>query len=178
MMATILIGLTIAFMAGNLYYFFAGGKYKRSYFQASLFQKLFYTMGGITLGFAVLYYLLSLQSEVLKVGTEEGENGGENFLDYLYFSGATMLSVGYGDLVPVGSARLFALIQAGIGLLLPTAFFIRALSEKNDNDKEKNNSEKNNKDETDKDGKEGQGNYSDKRDKNDEDERKADEADE
>lgn len=55
---------------------------------------------------------------------------------HLYFSGVTLLSVGYGDLVPVGSARFFALIQAAIGFLLPTAFFIRALGEKGDNDGE------------------------------------------
>lgn len=87
-------------------------------------------MLGITFGFAVLYYLLSMEGDVVRVSTEEGKDGGENFLDYLYFSGVTILSVGYGDLVPVGKARFFALIQAAIGLLLPTAFFIRALDEK------------------------------------------------
>ena len=153
-------------MTANLYYFFSGGKNKRSYFQASLFQKLFYSMVGITIGFGALYYLLSFQGEVIRVGTEEGKNGGENFLDFLYFSGVTMLSVGYGDLVPVGGARFFALIQAGIGLLLPTAFFIRALNEKEDSNGEGK-----------KDGKEGQGNRSDKREKDDNDDKQSDEAD-
>lgn len=166
MISTILIGLTTLFMLANLYYFFAGRRYKRSYFQASLFQKLFYSMAGITIGFAVLYYLLSFQGEVIRVGTEEGKNGGETFFDYLYFSGTTILSVGYGDLVPVGSARFFALIQAGIGLLLPTAFFIRALSEKGHGDGKGKKA-----------GKEGQGNRSDKRDKDDTDDKEADEAD-
>ncbi|QHJ72366.1 two pore domain potassium channel family protein [Planococcus halotolerans] len=166
MLSAILIGLTIVLMSANLYYFFSSGKNKRSYFQPSLFQKLFYTLAGITVGFGVLYYLLSFQGEVIRVGTEEGEDGGDNFLDFLYFSGVTMLSVGYGDLVPVGGARFFALIQAGIGLLLPTAFFIRAISEREESDGEGN-----------KNGKEGQGNRSDKRKKDDKDDRQADEAD-
>ncbi|MEK4520930.1 potassium channel family protein [Psychrobacillus sp. FSL W7-1493] len=130
MFSTILMGLTILFMVTTLYYFFSGHKYKKSYFQSTLFQKLFFAMLGITFGFAVLYYLLSMEGDVVRVSTEEGKDGGENFLDYLYFSGVTILSVGYGDLVPVGKARFFALIQAAIGLLLPTAFFIRALDEK------------------------------------------------
>lgn len=176
MVTTILLGLTIVFMIANLYYFFAGGKYKRSYFQASLFQKLFYSMIGITIGFAILYYLLSFQGEVIRVGTEEGRNGGENFLDFLYFSGVTILSVGYGDLVPVGGARFFALIQAGIGLLLPTAFFIRALSEKGNHDKKSHDEKENDKER--KEGKEGQGNYSDKRDKDDRDDKEVEDADE
>ncbi|MFC3041574.1 ion channel [Virgibacillus xinjiangensis] len=49
----------------------------------------------------------------------------------------TILSVGYGDLVPVGPARLFALLEAGIGLLLPSAYFMKAISS-SDNKKEEN----------------------------------------
>lgn len=163
MFSTILMGLTILFMLANLYYFVSGQKYKRSYFQSSLFQKLFFAMLGITIGFAVLYYLLAIEGDVVRVGTEEGKDGGENFWDYLYFSAVTLLSVGYGDLVPVGKARFFALIQAAIGFLLPTAFFIRALSEKGDRDGDGKKA-----------GKEGQGNRSDKRDKNDTDDKEAD----
>lgn len=169
MFSTILMGLTILFMLANLYYFFSGQKYKRSYFQSSLFQKLFFAMLAVTIGFAFLYYLLSLEGDVVRVGTEEGRDGGENFLDYLYFSGVTLLSVGYGDLVPVGKARFFALIQAAIGFLLPTAFFIRALSEKGDSDGEGTK--------TGKEGRQDQGNRSDKRDKDASDNEQADEAD-
>lgn len=129
----------------------------------------------ITIGFGVVYYLLALEGPVLRVGTEDGENGGETFLDYLYFSGVTMLSVGYGDLVPVGTARFFALIQAGIGFLLPTAFFIRALSEKEDGHGKEGRSQEG---EHKKGEKKGQGNRSDKRGKDDEDDKESEEADE
>ncbi|WP_342567034.1 ion channel [Psychrobacillus sp. FSL K6-4046] len=99
MFSTILMGLTILFMVTTLYYFFSGRKYKMSYFQSTLFQKLFFAMLGITVGFAILYYLLAMDGEVIRISTEEGKEGGENFWDYLYFSGVTLLSVGYGDLV-------------------------------------------------------------------------------
>lgn len=162
MISTVLTSLTIIFLLANLVYFFQDRQYKRSYFQSSLFQKLFFSMIGLTFGFAVLYYLMSFETIVLRVSTEYGRDGGEDFLDYLYFSGVTMLSVGYGDLVPVGAARFFALIQAGIGLLLPTAYFVRALDERGNSKP---------------DIKEGQGNYSDKRSKEEEKGRENQEAD-
>ncbi|MFB4164123.1 potassium channel family protein [Alteribacillus sp. JSM 102045] len=85
-------------------------------------------------GFAVLFYLLSLEAVVLKVNDPTGEPADHSFLNLLYYSGVTILSVGYGDLVPVGSARFFSLIEAAIGLLLPAAYFVKVL---NSQDKEK-----------------------------------------
>ncbi|MDQ0430263.1 potassium channel LctB [Planomicrobium stackebrandtii] len=102
----------------------------------SLFTKLFLVMTVITLGFAVIYYVLSLNTDILRVSDETGRAGGDNFWDYLYFSGVTILSIGYGDLVPVGSARFFAVIQAALGLLLPSAYFVKAFSEMGDKEKE------------------------------------------
>ncbi|MGM0896660.1 MAG: potassium channel family protein [Bacillota bacterium] len=128
MFGTILIGLTILFMAANLWFFFTGRKFHKSNFHPPLFQKLFYSLIGITIGFAVLYYLLGMQSVVIRLSTPEGKAGAHDFWDYLYFSGTTMMSVGYGDLVPVGSARFFSLIQAAIGLLLPTAYFAKIMT--------------------------------------------------
>lgn len=45
--------------------------------------------------------------------------------DYLYFSGITQLTIGYGDCLPVGIARLFALVQALVGLALTVFIFAR-----------------------------------------------------
>lgn len=168
MISTILIGLSLVFMTANLIHFFAGHRYERSYFQSSLFQKLFIAMAGIIFGFAVLYYALALETPVLRLNDEDGRESKGGFLEYLYFSGVTMLSVGYGNLVPVGPARFFAILQAGIGLLLPTAFFVRALHEREDNTKSHFRSGE----------REGQGNYSDKREKNEWDDEEVERADE
>lgn len=50
----------------------------------------------------------------------------------LYFSGVTLLSIGFVDILPIGPARWFALIEAAIGILLPTVFFIKSVYEKED----------------------------------------------
>ncbi|MFC2949879.1 ion channel [Virgibacillus sediminis] len=75
----------------------------------------------------MLYQLLALEEVVLVINDPIGQPASQTFLTHLYYSGVTILSVGYGDLVPVGSARLFSLIVAGIGLLLPSAYFVKAL---------------------------------------------------
>ncbi|RNF39363.1 potassium channel family protein [Planococcus salinus] len=152
MVSAVLIGLTTIFMLGHLYNFFAKKQQKKSYFQSSLFTKLFFSMVALTFGFALIYFLLSMDEPVLRINDETGEAAGQNFLEYLYFSGVTMLSVGYGDLVPVGAARFFSLIQAALGLLLPSAYFVKAFNERDDKEKE------------------GQGNRSDKKSEEEEEE--------
>jgi potassium channel LctB len=130
--STILICLTILYLLANLYYFFTNKTYKKSYANSALFYKLFFVLLSITFGFAVLYYLLSFDEVILKIPDSTGTQGKDDFFTYLYFSGVTILSVGYGDVVPVGSARFFSLLQASIGLLLPTAYFMKAMNGSND----------------------------------------------
>lgn len=129
--STILIGLTIVYLLANLFYFFTNKTYKKSYANSALFYKLFFVLLSITFGFAVLYYLLSFDEVILKIPDSTGTQG-KDFFTYLYFSGVTILSVGYGDVVPVGSARFFSIIQASIGLLLPTAYFMKAMNSSNE----------------------------------------------
>lgn len=131
MLPSLLISLTVIFVIGNLIYFFTNKTYKQSYFQAALFYKLFFVLLGLTFGFAGLYYLFSLEETVLKINDPTENAADVTFWNALYFSGVTILSVGYGDIVPVGSARFFALIQASLGLLLPSAYFLKAFSHPN-----------------------------------------------
>lgn len=46
----------------------------------------------------------------------------------LYFSTMTILTVGYGDITPLGFAKLIASIQALIGYLLPAAFLVSGIA--------------------------------------------------
>lgn len=137
MISTILIGMTILFVVANLYYFFTNKTHKKSGFDSALFYKLFFVLVAVTFGFALLYYLLSFNEVILVINDPTDAIADTGFLNCLYFSGVTILSVGYGDLVPVGSARFFALIQASIGVLLPSAYFVKALgSNEKDSDSE------------------------------------------
>ncbi|HZG72269.1 MAG TPA: ion channel, partial [Chondromyces sp.] len=44
-----------------------------------------------------------------------------------YFSGITLFSVGYGDIVPSGAGIWIALIEAWIGYTIPAAFVMRTV---------------------------------------------------
>ena len=65
-------------------------------------------------GFAGLYYMLHL----------EGPDGtiGHQFGEALYFSIVTFTSLGYGDIRPVGVAKLLAGLEAVSGLFLTSLF--------------------------------------------------------
>ena len=46
-------------------------------------------------------------------------------LSSIYFSAVTMLTVGYGDITPIGIGRGIASFQALIGYIMPAAFVVR-----------------------------------------------------
>ncbi|WP_347568852.1 potassium channel family protein [Evansella sp. AB-P1] len=77
-------------------------------------------------GFGALY--LSLELLGLSVLLEGEELKYESFPhlveDVMYFSAVTLLTVGYGDIIPQGIGRWIAMVQALIGYLLPAAFVV------------------------------------------------------
>jgi potassium channel LctB len=46
----------------------------------------------------------------------------------MYFSAATLFSVGYGDMYPVGIGKLFATFEAFIGYIMPAIFVMRTVT--------------------------------------------------
>lgn len=92
--------------------------------------ELFYTLiviyAMVIAGFGMIYFLLSLQAEMLiEIGQVQSYSVAEDMLRSIYFSGVTMLTIGYGDIIPVGPARMIAIIQALIGYLLPASFVLK-----------------------------------------------------
>jgi len=128
MISTILIGIIVVFLLVNLFYFVTNRTFTFSYFSSTFFYKLFFVLLSITFGFALLYYLLSFNEDLLTLSDPTGDPVEKTFSNALYFSGVTILSIGYGDIVPVGSARFFALLQASLGILVPAAYFMKAMS--------------------------------------------------
>jgi potassium channel LctB len=49
-----------------------------------------------------------------------------------YFSSVTLLSVGYGDITPVGLGRWISIIEALLGYLMPAAFVLSTVLDRND----------------------------------------------
>ncbi|PYZ97781.1 metal transporter [Alteribacter lacisalsi] len=126
MIAQLLIGMTVIFVIVNLYYFFSNRSYRHTWISSALFFKLTLILISLTFSFAAIYYLMSLEQVVLRINDPTGEPVEGTFMEYLYYSGVTLLSIGYGDMVPVGPARFISVVQAGLGVLLPAAYFLKA----------------------------------------------------
>lgn len=80
----------------------------------------------VAVGFGCLYISLELMG--ISVLNEGGSRIGGTFShlleDAMYFSSVTILSVGYGDITPLGIGRWIAMVEAFFGYLLPTAFVV------------------------------------------------------
>ena len=63
---------------------------------------------GLIAGFALLHW---------SIGTALSEKGA-SFNDYLYFSGTTFFTLGYGDMVPTGAVgRTLSVLESGVGFI-------------------------------------------------------------
>lgn len=91
--------------------------------------EVFYTLIVIYLtiitGFGLIYFILSFDNVVLIDMTAKEKSLLEKLTESLYFSGVTMMTIGYGDISPVHIGRIIAIIQALIGYILPTAFVLK-----------------------------------------------------
>ncbi len=94
------------------------------------FMYLFFVYITIMIGFGLIYTLFQLNG--MRVYNDGQLLAGPlNFFDTLltgvYFSGVTLFSVGFGDLIPVGAGRVIVVIEALIGYTIPAAFVARAV---------------------------------------------------
>ncbi|MBI1953200.1 MAG: hypothetical protein HYS41_03665 [Candidatus Omnitrophica bacterium] len=78
----------------------------------------------VQLAFASIYHFAQDETAFL---AREGERV-TDFNDALYFSGVTLMTVGYGDIVPRGDFRFTAMAEVYSGVLFIFAFFTWALS--------------------------------------------------
>src|SRR5699024_8866699 len=132
-----LIILFIGLIITKSIYSFISGEMNRRFridqgqFSVEVFIVLFVIYLTLIIGFGLIYFLLSLQIPVLFSGIDSEQ---VTIVDLLgqsfYFSGITLLTIGYGDVIPLGFGRFIAIIQGVIGYLLPTAFVIRLVIER------------------------------------------------
>ncbi|GGF23094.1 LCTB protein [Halobacillus andaensis] len=82
---------------------------------------LLYTV--IMIGFGLIYASLSVQGVEVFMRTvhHDPPSWGHEISRGIYFSGVTLFTVGYGDLMPIGVGRWIALIEAMIGYTIPAA---------------------------------------------------------
>ena len=92
------------------------------------------TIGGLlgawlalVVGFGVIYWLASVFGAVWLDGTRSPMDGGfEDLLAAVYFSFVTALSIGYGDISPLGPARVLAIME-GAGALFMFGLIVSKL---------------------------------------------------
>ncbi|MDQ0352019.1 potassium channel LctB [Alkalibacillus filiformis] len=113
-------------LSGSLYIFSRNYNEVRGSFSKELFSAFIAIYFILMLSFALIYFILAemgyilLQGELLQTGSSV-----ERFLHAIYFSGVTLMTIGYGDITPIGIGRAVALVEAFIGFLLPAAFFYK-----------------------------------------------------
>ena len=128
----LLIGIVCFVLVKSVIEFIQGGTKKANEritekrFSTEIFCTLLITYSIVIIGFGLIYFIISFQSMILVEGNDLREvTIVGSIIHSFYFSGVTMLTIGYGDIAPVGIGRLIALIQALIGYVLPTAFVLR-----------------------------------------------------
>lgn len=138
----IIIGICVILLA-SLVDFIRGGKFRvnmqmrESRFSAEIFYTLLIIYLIVIIGFGLIYFILSINNILL---VENGELREVSIIGSaihsIYFSGVTLLTIGYGDITPIGIGRFIALIQALIGYILPTAFVLRLVQSNQENREE------------------------------------------
>ncbi len=79
----------------------------------SLFVLVVLWAMGLITAFALLHWSLGT---ALSVGNARVDNAG--FADFLYFSGTTFFTLGYGDMVPIGAVgRVLSVAESGVGFV-------------------------------------------------------------
>jgi len=82
------------------------------------------------IGFGLIYTLFQLNGFRVYLDSQmvvSPLNFFDTLLSSVYFSGITLFSVGFGDLVPVGLGRIIVVVEALIGYTIPAAFVARAV---------------------------------------------------
>ncbi|WP_106494564.1 potassium channel family protein [Lentibacillus sp. Marseille-P4043] len=120
----IVIASLVGFIRGGRFHFQV--EMRESRFSAEIFYTLLVIYSIVIIGFGLIYFILSLHHITL---VENGELKEVSifgtFVHSFYFSGVTLLTIGYGDITPIGIGRLIALVEALIGYVLPTAFVLK-----------------------------------------------------
>lgn len=106
--------------------FYVSFEMRESRFSMEIFFALVVIYFIVMIGYGMIYFILSFEGIVL---VENGELRQVSVLGSIihsiYFSGVTLLTIGYGDITPIGLGRFIALTEALIGYILPAAFVLK-----------------------------------------------------
>ncbi|HLR15784.1 MAG TPA: ion channel, partial [Bacillota bacterium] len=110
------IGCVVFILCKSIYDFIKNkpnneeARLKESSFSMELFYALIILYSTIIIGFGVIYFALSFHTTILiEDGAVEEVSSMGKLIHSMYFSGVTLLTIGYGDIVPIGIGRTIAL---------------------------------------------------------------------
>ncbi len=92
------------------------------------YQGLFLVWIGLVISFGIIYFTLTLIVPAHGLVPMEGYGPLDTLLSSMYFSVITATSVGYGDIVPVGIAKLLASIQSILTIFISAIFVTKLIS--------------------------------------------------
>ncbi len=123
-------------MAACVYAYFKRRDAIRGRFSFDQFYILVMVYITLMIGYGLIYFLLSQKGiPVLDEGYWQGHSQLDRLGHAIYFSGVTLMTVGYGDVSPIGIGKYIALSEAMLGYILPSAFFVRVLNDANRSNK-------------------------------------------
>lgn len=126
----ILVGIVFV-MVGSLIAFMNKREEQRRHFSVKHFNTLILVYFVVMIGFGLLYFVLSSEGlPILKDDLLRQDSVVDRLAHSIYFSGVTLMTVGYGDITPVGIGRVLALVEALIGYVLPAAFFVQIMQDR------------------------------------------------
>lgn len=115
-------------MGISIYTYFRRKDYIRGKFSFEHFYILVTLYFIVMLGFGLFYFVLSQTGiTLLDEGYLKDVSQLERLGHAVYFSGVTLMTVGYGDITPIGIGKFIALVEAMLGYLLPAAFFVQVM---------------------------------------------------
>lgn len=130
-MVWLILMLIILVLGVCLWGFFRKNHHERQYFSVHHFYSLVLVYFTVMIGFGLLYFVLSSQGwSILQDELLRRDSVLDRMAHSIYFSGVTLMTVGYGDITPIGIGRVIALSEALIGYILPAAFFVQLIQDK------------------------------------------------
>lgn len=123
-MITITISiLSLALIAASLRQIFHSLEFEHKIFSFQLFVSIMLIYTIVMVGFGIIYAALLIQGIDVYQETMPFTHDYwiRDIVRSIYFSGVTLFTVGYGDIIPVGIGKWLAIIEAMIGYSLPAA---------------------------------------------------------
>ncbi|QHT45865.1 two pore domain potassium channel family protein [Bacillus sp. SB49] len=123
-MITIIITVAaLVLIAASLRQIFVSLEFEHKIFSFQLFVSIMLLYAIVMIGFGIIYAaLLNQGMAVYRIESSLYQPlwMGE-IARSIYFSGITLFTVGYGDMIPVGIGKWIAILEAMIGYTLPAA---------------------------------------------------------